>query len=193
MGFLSQQASATVNASGAQSGYLSASKLTDGGQMRFAIVSESPLEYWTVWGEMDGQKKPFRFPDVPSPADVEIELGDFKVREKRDGSGLEQPKFAISLFVFDYASESIKVLELTQKGLIKELDQVSQEEDYANLTEWDFTITRTGLQLNTEYNLRPAPRKKGFDEKIAEAWSDAQEDGYDLTRLIGGGNPFSAA
>ena len=193
MGFFSQQASATVSASGAQSGYLSASKLTDGGQMRFAIVSESPLEYWTIWGEMDGQKKPFRFPDVPSPSDVEIELGDFKQREKLDGSGLEQPKFAISLFVFDYASESIKVLELTQKGLIKELDQVSQEEDYANLSEWDFTITRTGLQLNTEYKLRPAPRKKGFDEKIAEAWSDAQKDGYDLTRLIGGGNPFSAA
>jgi len=193
MGFLSQQASATVNASGSQSGYLSASKLTDGGQMRFAIVSESPLEYWTIWGEMDGQKKPFRFPDVPSPSDVEIELGDFKQREKLDGSGLEQPKFAISLFVFDYASESIKVLELTQKGLIKELDQVSQEEDYANLSEWDFTITRTGLQLNTEYKLRPAPRKKGFDEKIAEAWSAAKEDGYDLTRLIGGGNPFSAA
>jgi hypothetical protein len=194
MGFLSQQASATVNGTGAQSGgYLSASKLTDGGQMRFAIVSESPLEYWTVWGELDGQKKPFRFLDIPSPSDIEIELGDFRQREKLDGSGLEQPKFAISLFVFDYQSESIKVLELTQKGLIKELDQCSQEEDYQDLNEWDFTISRTGLQLNTEYKLRPAPRKKGYDDKIAEAWGDAQKDGYDLTRLIGGGNPFSAA
>ena len=33
----------------------------------------------------------------------------------------------------------------------------------------------------------------GYDDKIADAWSDAQKDGYDLTRLIGGGNPFSAA
>ena len=195
MGFLSQQASATVNGGGSQSGgYLSASKLTDGGQMRFAIVSEAPLEYWTVWGEFDGQKKPFRFLDNPSPSDIEIELGDFKQREKLDGSGaLEQPKFAISLFVFDYQSETIKVLEMTQKGLIKELDAISQDDDYKDLSEWDFTITRTGLALNTEYALRPAPRKKGFDEKIAEAWSAAKADGYDLTRLIGGGNPFSAA
>jgi hypothetical protein len=194
MGFLSQQASATVNGGGSQTGgYLSASKLTDGGQMRFAIVSEGPLEYWTVWGEFEGQKKPFRFTDIPSPSDIEMELGDFKQREKLDGSGLEQPKFAISLFVFDYQSETIKVLELVQKGLIKELDGISQEEDYADLNAWDFTITRKGLSLNTEYTLRPAPRKKGFDEKIAEAWSAAQADGYDITRLIGGGNPFSAA
>jgi hypothetical protein len=122
-----------------------------------------------------------------------MELGDFRQREKLDGSGLEQPKFAISLFVYDYQSETIKVLELTQKGLIKELDGISQEEDYADLNAWDFTITRKGLSLNTEYTLRPAPRKKGFDEKIAEAWSAAQADGYDITRLIGGGNPFSAA
>lgn len=194
MGFLSKQASAAVNGGGTQAGgYLSASKLTDGGQLRFALVSETPLEYYTVWGEFEGQKKPFRFPDVPSPSDIEVELGDFKQREKLDGSGLEQPKFAISMFVFDYQSETIKVLELTQKGLIKELDALSQDEDYKNLTEWDFTITRTGLALNTEYALRPAPRKKGFDDKIAEAWSAAQADGYDITRLIGGGNPFSAA
>ena len=192
MGFLSQQGSEAIQ-SGGQGGYLSASKLADGGQMRFALVTPLPLEYFTIWGEMDGQKKPFRFPDVPSPADIEIELGDFKVLEKRDGSGLEQPKFAIAVFVFDYETESIKVLELTQRGLIKELDQISQEEDYSDLTEWDFTINRTGVGLKTEYNLRPAPRKKGFDEKIAEAWSAAKEDGYDLTRLIGGGNPFSAA
>ena len=57
------------------------------------------------------------------------------------------------------------MLELTQKGLIKELDQCSQEEDYADLNAWDFTITRTGLQLNTEYKLRPAPRKRATTKR----------------------------
>ena len=49
--------------------------------------------------------------------------------------------------------------------------------------------------MDDEYQPPPneGRRKKGYDDKIAEAWSDAQKDGYDLTRLIGGGNPFSAA
>ena len=195
MGFLSKSASDNVNNGGGQTGgYLTPSKLTDGGSMRFAIVSEEPLEYWTSWGESpEGQKKPFRFAEQPTPTDLEAEMGEFRPREKMDGSGIEQPKFGISVFVFDYQTESIKVLELSQKGLIKELDSISQEEDYSNIHEWDFTLSRKGLSLNTEYTLRPAPRKKGFDEKIATAWSAAKEEGYDITRLLMGGNPFSAA
>jgi len=195
LGFLSKNASANVNSGGGQTGgYLTPSKLTDGGSMRFAIVSEEPLEYWTSWGESaEGQKKPFRFAEQPTPTDLEAEMGEFRPREKMDGSGIEQPKFGISMFVFDYQSESIKVLELTQKGLIKELDSISQEEDYSDVHAWDFTLSRKGLSLNTEYTLRPAPRKKDFTPKIAEAWSAAKEEGYDITRLLTGGNPFSAA
>ena len=191
MGFLSATAAKAVNGGSNSGGYLTASKLGDGESMRFAIVSEEPLEYHTVWGEnSEGQKKPFRFASEPSPSDIQAELGDFEQRMNFEGTALEKPKFAISFFVFDYQTESIKVLEIGQKGLMKELDALSQSEDYANLHEWDFTISRTGMKLNTEYRIVPGPRKKGFDEKIEEAKSDADSKGYDINQLLVGGNPF---
>ena len=191
MGFLSQKASATVNSSGGGGGYLTPSKLGDGDSMRFAILSEEPLEYFTVWGETeDGQKKPFRFPSEPSPSDIKAELGEYNQKMNFEGTALEKPKFAISFFVFDYGTEEVKVLELPQKGLCKELDALSQSEDYANLQEWDMTISRSGMKLNTEYRLVPGPRRKGMQSNIDAAWSEAREKGYDINQLLVGGSPF---
>jgi len=192
MAFISKKASSIVSGGGTSTGgYLSASKLGDGDSMRIAIVSPEPLEYFTVWGETEeGQKKPFRFLSEPSPSDIEAELGEFKQRMNYEGTELEKPKFAISLFVFDYADEKIKVLELAQKTIIKELDKISQTEDYAEIHAWDFIISRTGTKMSTEYKILPAPRKKGFDSKIQKAWEDAIEAGYDIQQLAVGGNPF---
>lgn len=192
MAFISKKASALVSGGSSNTGgYLSASKLGDGDSMRIAIVSPEPLEFFTVWGETEeGQKKPFRFVSEPSPSDIIAELGEFKQRMNYEGTELEKPKFAISMFVFDYQDEKIKVLEIGQKTLIKELDKISQTEDYENLHEWDFTISRTGTKMSTEYKILPGPRKKGFTPKIQQAWEDAIEAGYDIQQLLVGGSPF---
>lgn len=193
MPFLSATASKTVNGGGGNTGgYLSAGKLADGESMRFVIMSEEPLEAWTVWGENpeDKKPKPFRFVSEPSPSDIEAELGDFTQRQNYDKTGVEKPKFSVSCFVYSYESETIKVLEISQKGLMREIDALSQSEDYENLGDWDMTISRTGVKLNTEYRITPAPRRKGFQEKVEAAWSEAQEKGYDLKQLLVGGSPF---
>lgn len=193
MAFISKKASALVSGGSSNTGgYLSASKLGDGDSMRIAIVSPEPLEFFTVWGENEegGQKRPFRFVSEPSPSDIIAELGEFKQRMNYEGTELEKPKFAISMFVFDYQDEKIKVLEIGQKTLIKELDKISQTEDYENLHEWDFTISRTGTKMSTEYKILPGPRKKGFTPKIQQAWEDAIEAGYDIQQLLVGGSPF---
>jgi len=194
MGFLSATAAKSISGGGNTGGYLTASKLSDGESMRFAITSNEPLEYFTVWGEnAEGQKKPFRFVSEPSPSDIQAELGDFEQRMNYEGTELEKPKFAISFFVFDHQSETIKILEVGQKGLMKELDKLSQEEEYSDLGAWDMKISRTGVKLNTEYRLMPIPRKKGSDDKIAAAKAAADESGYDIQQLLVGGNPFGAA
>ena len=73
---------------------------------------------------------------------------------------------------------------------MKELDGISQSEDYEDLHSWDMVFSRTGLKMNTEYKILPGPRKKGFQEKIDAAWSEAQGKGYDLQQLLVGGSPF---
>ena len=86
----------------------------------------------------------------------------------------------------------MQVLSLTQKSILRELDAISQEEDYADLMAWDFSLHKKGTGLTTEYKLRPAPRKKGSQELIDVAWEEAKAAGFELERLLTGGNPFSA-
>ena len=192
MGFISAKASKLASGGGGgNGGYMTASKLGDGESYRVAILSEEPLEYFTVWGESDeGQKKPFRFVSEPSPTEIGEELGEFKQRMNYEGTELEKPKFGLSFFVFDYADEKVKIFEITQKTLMKELDGISQSEDYEDLHSWDMVFSREGLKMNTTYKILPGPRKKGFQEKIDAAWSAAEGKGYDLQQLLVGGNPF---
>ena len=195
MGFISTAAAKIASKGGnSTGGYLTVSKLGDGDHYRVAIVSEAPLEYWTVWGEStDGQKKPFRFIGEPSVEDIKAEMGEFRQRMNYEGTALEAPKFGLSFFAFDYADSKIKVFEITQKTLIKKIDELSNDEDYSNIHEWDLKFTRKGLKMATEYGILPSPRKKDSQKDIDEAWSAAQKAGYDLQKLLEGTSPFGDA
>jgi hypothetical protein len=192
MPFLSKTASATVNAS-AGGNYLSPSKLTDGGSVRFALLSDTPLEFYESWGlAPDGSSKPFRFDFEPTYEDVVAEMGTYTPREGRGGPTTADIKFCIAVPVFNYEAGAVQVMSISQKSILRELDAISQEEDYSNLTEWDFTLSKKGSGLTTEYKLRPAPRKKGSDATIAAAWEETKSAGFLLDRLLTGGNPFKA-
>ena len=59
------------------------------------------------------------------------------------------------------------------KGLQKELDQISQLEDYSDLLCWDFILTKAATISPDMYGLRPVPRKKDTQKAIDAAWSAA--------------------
>ena len=191
MPFLSEKASSAV-AAGSGGGYLNPSKIQSGTSVRFALLEETPLEFFEVWGEaQDGSVKPFRFTDEPTPEDVETEFGsDYSRRLNRDGTAPEPAKFAIAVPVYNHDAGSVQVLQISQKSINRELDSISQMEDYANLLEWDFVLGKEGNGLNTEYSLRAVPRKKDSNDVLQEAWEEAQSGGFDIGRLLTGGNPF---
>ena len=54
MPFLSKQASAAVTSNSTGGGYLSLSKLPDGGSVRFALLTDEPLEFYECWGQANG-------------------------------------------------------------------------------------------------------------------------------------------
>lgn len=191
MPFISEKNRAA--AIGGSGGYLNPAKIPAGSFVRFAILSEQPLEFFECWGE-DANKRPmpFRFVEDPSPRDIALEMGEnYTRRLDRDGTGPEKVKFAMAVPVYNYDNESVEILSLTQKTLQQELDDISQMEDYQNLLDWDFILGRTGLLLETKYTLRPVPRKKGSNPVLREAWNDALSRGFDVTRLLDGGNPFT--
>lgn len=192
MAFFSKEASASFSST-TGGGYLQLSKLPDGGSVRFAMLSDEPLEFFESWGQSNGQSKPFRFESEPTPEHIKLEMGDYEPREGRGGPGTVDIKFAIAVPVFSYDSGKVQVLQITQKSILKEIDQISQMEDYAELLEWDFTISKKGSGLLTEYTVRPVPRKKGSQEHIDAAWIEAKAEGFDISRLLTGGSPFKAA
>tara|TARA_R100000781_G_C4068208_1_gene123531 strand:+ start:424 stop:1008 length:585 start_codon:yes stop_codon:yes gene_type:complete len=191
MPFLSENASSAV-APGAGGGYLNPSKIQSGSSARFALLDDNPLEFYEVWGDAtDGGVKPFRFSDDPTPDDIEAELGsDYTRRLNRDGTAPEAVKFAIAVPVYNHDTNKIQILQLSQKSIIRELDSISQMEDYSNLLEWDFVLGKEGNGLNTEYSLRAVPRKKNTEPAIQEAWKEVQAGGFDISRLLSGTNPF---
>lgn len=191
MPFLTEKAQSAV-ATTETGGYLNPSKLESGGSVRFALLDDQPLEYWEVWGESgDGKLRPFRFADNPSSEDVEIEMGnEFTRRLNRDGTAPEASKFAVAVPVFNHDSQKVEIFSATQKGIIKEFDKISQMEDYSDLLAWDFVLSREGTGLKTEYSLRAVPRKKGTSPLIMASYVEAKDSGFDIKRLMTGGNPF---
>jgi hypothetical protein len=195
MAFLSKTATAAITTSSSGGGYLNLSKLQDKGSVRVTILSDQPLEYYEVWGTSGTQSKPFRFDYQPTPEDVVAEMGDFEAREGRGGPGTQDIKFAISCPVFNYETGNVQVWSVTQKTIMKELDDISKMEDYdKDLTSIDLIISKN-IQANgiPQYTVRPVPKKKGSQEHITAAWLEAQEAGFALDRLLTGGNPFKAA
>ena len=108
----------------------------------------------------------------------------------REGSGPEPIKFALALPVFNFEAAQVQILQLGQKSIIRELDAISQMPDYDDLTAIDFILGKEGAGLNTEYKVTPVPRKKGADKEITAAWEDSRAAGFDISRLLEGGDPF---
>jgi hypothetical protein len=193
MPFLSSKAASAV-AGGTGGGYLNPSKIQSGSSVRFALLSDQPLEFYECWGEAeDGSVKPFRFAEDPSADDISTEMGDdYTRRQNRDGTAPEPVKFAIAAPVYNFDTSAVQIMQLSQKSIIRELDGISQMEDYANLLEHDFVLGKEGNGLNTEYSLRPVPRKKGSEKAIDDAWTEAKDGGFEIGRLLTGENPFKA-
>ena len=192
---VSKNLSGVVATTGGGGGYLTPSKIPAGGSARFHITSEEPLEFFECWGEeVDGSGvKPFRFLEDPSPSDIDAEMGDnYQRRPNRDGTGHEPVKAAMAFFVYNYETSSVQVLQISQKGIIRELDQLTQMEDYADLENWDFVLGKEGSGITTEYSLRIVPLKKSSKAELKKAWDDAVDSGADIQRLLDGGNPFKA-
>ena len=193
MSFIPKEHSGAFQSGGSRNDYLSPGKVKADGQVRFAILTNDPFCFYEVWGEDEtGKGKPFRFKKEASADQIEQEMGpNYKRRLKEDGT--EEPqKFAIAVPVYNFDIRRVQVLSINQKNLIKEFDQISQVEEYSDMMEWDFIMTKSATVSPDMYGLRPVPRKKDTQEAVTAAWDEAKKNGFDITRLLTGGHPFKA-
>ena len=196
MPFISTKAREDATTAGStKDNYLNPSSVKSGQKVRFTLLAEEPFMFYELWGNdvNDPQKrKPFRFLEDPTPEDIAVKLGDDFVRSlTRDGKGPETCKIAHAVPVYNYDMERVQVFSWTQKTVTQALDNISQLEDYEDsMTECDFYLSRDGEGTDTRYTVQAAPKKKAMAKTVDESWDAAQDEGFDLSRLIDGGDPF---
>lgn len=176
-------------------GYLNPNKIPTGRSVRFAIMPDSMIEYFETWGEKtDGKRAPVRFAEEPTPDDVEaamvkagLKLAVNKISEKPD-----VPKYVLALTVYEHDSGEIKVLALPQPSIRNQLEELDSKPDYEPITDWDLELSKKEEGGFVKYSLIALPRRRGQQASIDVAWEEAQDAGYDISRLIDGGDPFTA-
>lgn len=132
--------------------YINLGKLAEG-EYRFRIV-QRPIAGWIDWKD----KKPMRFrPDAKpkAPWDPEKPIKSFW-----------------ALYVWDYSKESLHVMEVTQNSIKKALEMLALNEDWGDLTSFDFKIKKEGAGIDTAYSVIPIPPKP-MSQQIIDAVLDA--------------------
>ena len=179
--------------------YLRPNKVEIGTPAVFALLEEDPLEYWLVWGtpKQGGNNQPFRFLQEPTDEDIDAELGrEFTRALNYDKTAVDKPAKCLTWPVYNWQKKRVEVLEVTQISISRQIVKYAYQKAYSkNLLDWDFQLERGSVGGKTKYEVMVIPRDEDENDDIqmAKEWKAAQKAGFDLNRLIIGGDPFKEA
>lgn len=120
--------------------------------------------------DKDGNRKPFRW----------------KVDEKQPREFADKPKEFFAFLVFNYATNSVQVLEVTQRSIKDELINLGNDDEWGDWRKYDIAIVRNGVDLETQYAVTPKPHKKMTEEQV-EIIKNTKAD---LSALYRGDHPI---
>jgi hypothetical protein len=147
------------------------------GANRFRIMG-SPIVGWEWWEDSeDGKRTPKRV----------------HINEKIDVSTVADPesiKRFWAMIVYNYDAKSLQILEITQKGIQKTLEELVRDEDWGTPVQtYDIVVTKTGEKMETKYEVLPKP-KTVLDPGIVQLYKDME---INLDAMFSGDNPFKSA
>lgn len=180
MGILSDRARKVAEATGGQ--FISPAKIPLNKTIRVRILSPKPVEGYQVWGEdARGQRRAFLFSDVPSAEDMDRAFGqNFTLGTNQFNGGPEEPALFIALAVWDYASEAVRILQITQRTLMRNIDDIAEKEEYDPIQDWDLDIKRE----EKSYPVLPVPIKPASKAAVDAAWAAVQAGGFSLEKAV---------
>jgi hypothetical protein len=91
--------------------------------------------------------------------------------------------------VWNYDTESVELLEVTQATIQSAILSLVKDEDWGDPKQYDIKINRTGDGFETKYTVTPRP-KKDTPKEALEAY---KETPINLEALFTGDNPFGSA
>jgi len=144
------------------------------GKNKFRAISSAVIgyEYWNT------ENKPVRLKEYPMvlPTDIRTENGV-----------QSEIKHFWAFTVIDRADGLIKIVEITQKGIMRELQSLVSNLDWGMPQGYDITVERTGDKLETKYTVMPSPHKPltQDEERLIK------ETPVNLEALFTGADPFN--
>ena len=97
------------------------------------------------------------------------------------------PQYFWAFPVFNYQTERIEILEVTQVTIMRGIDDYLEDEDYGkDPKKYDLVVTRDESGDRVEYRIKAKPPKE-MDEGIVQMYKDTD---IDLEALYRGDNPF---
>lgn len=135
------------------------------GENRFRILSPA-VTGWLYW---DRNNKPVRTKDIP--VDIPLDI---------------KPKHFWAMVVYDYKSESIQVLEISQSTVQKSIKGLVEDTDWGEPENYDIKIIKTGELKDTKYQVLGVPHSE-VAENIKLEYNAMK---VNLQALFESGNPF---
>lgn len=146
------------------------------GDNKFRIL-EKPIFGWEAWTEDAEGKHPVRFKMDAKPVDL---------RQYKD----QKVSHFWAMPVWDFNSEAILVLQITQKTIQQALEGFARNEDWGSPLGYNITVNRKGdTQLTTEYTVTPSPHSD-VPMDAEDQFASLKAGGFDISRLYTGGDPF---
>lgn len=141
---------------------------------KFRVVSSAVIgyEYWNK------DNKPVRLKEYPENLPHDI--------RKNDNGTPTEIKHFWAFAVIDRYDNSIKLLEVTQKGIMREIQNLVSNEDWGLPQGYDINVIREGDGLDTKYTVQPTPHK----ELTADEQNIIKNNPVNLEALFTGGDPF---
>lgn len=128
------------------------------GKNRFRILSSlvTGEEYWDVNNKPVRSREPF----VETPNAKEGEDGKVDI------------KHFWAVVVWNYATESIQILEITQRGIQKYITGLISDPAWGSPKGYDLVVTREGDGLATKYTVAANPHKE-MDPEIIKQYEES--------------------
>ena len=148
-------------------------KLEDG-ENKFRILSSAVIGY-EAWKE----KKPVR-----AKTTEELKTKGYDAIDS--WGNMQTPKHFWAFVVYNYSSESVEILSITQKSIMGSMQEMLGDEDWKDPKLYDFVITKKGQKMDTVYTVK-SKLPKPLDKEIVKEY---EEMNINLEALFSGDNPF---
>ena len=149
------------------------------GENRFRKLSNSiprgAMTGYVVWVEENGNRKAKRYRTSEEIPQEYLKSG-------------EKPKHFWAIKIIDWSDRQVKILEITQATIQKDILKLTQNSKWGNPEGFDINVNKTGEGKDTRYSTMPEP-KSGLDDEILQLDKNTP---CDLNKLFDGGDPFSA-